>query len=122
MRAEVEGAVPLEACGLLAGLGNRVLAALPVSNSLNSPVAYRMDPQEQLRAFREIESRGWEMLAIYHSHPHGPDHPSPTDIAQAYYPDTPYLIWFPDETDWRCRGYTIRDGKVTEIRLKVEQA
>ncbi|MDD2695267.1 MAG: M67 family metallopeptidase [Anaerolineales bacterium] len=119
MRAAVERSLPLEACGLLAGVGNEALAVLPVTNSLRSPVAYRMDPQEQLQAFLSIEAHGWDLLAIYHSHPSGPAHPSATDISQAYYPETPYLIWSPRKEGWQCRGFFIRDGEVSEIRLVV---
>jgi proteasome lid subunit RPN8/RPN11 len=47
-----------------------------------------------------MEAQGLEMVGIYHSHPHGPDSPSPTDIAEAYYPDAVYLIWFRQDGEW----------------------
>ena len=74
-----------------------------------------MDPNEQLQAFIHIDETGVELLAIYHSHPSGPNHPSPTDLAEAYYPEAVYLIWFPIRTGWECRGYIIQEGAFHEL-------
>ncbi|NIN95959.1 MAG: hypothetical protein GTO49_13495, partial [Anaerolineae bacterium] len=46
-----------------------------MTNADHSPVTYRLDPEEQYRAFTEIEEEGWELLAIYHSHSHSPAYP-----------------------------------------------
>ena len=43
-------------------------------------------------ALLEIESSRWALGAIYHSHPSGPARPSPTDLAEAYYPDALAVI------------------------------
>ena len=40
----------------------------------------------------DFEDAGLKLAAIYHSHPRGPETPSPTDIACAIYPDSVYLI------------------------------
>ena len=85
------------ACGLLAGTAldgvGQVKIAIPVSNALHSPVRFRMAAEEQLAAFLHIEELGFELLAIYHSHPHGPASPSSTDLAEAFYPEALTLIW-----------------------------
>ena len=116
MRAAVSARVPEEACGLLAGRIEAevysALAVFPITNVLHSPVRYRMDPTEQLAAFDEIDARGWELVAIYHSHPTGPEGPSATDIGEAYYPEVVYLIWSLNGNEWQCRGYTIQSGEV----------
>jgi len=59
---------PNEACGLLAGRDSRVEKVYQMTNAEHSPVTYRLDPEEQFRAFMEIKEAGWELLAIYHSH------------------------------------------------------
>jgi proteasome lid subunit RPN8/RPN11 len=122
MRTHIEKLVPEEACGLIGGIiqGDAYLAKviIPVSNALHSPTCYRMDPSEQLTAFEKIEAQGWEMIGIYHSHPAGPDQPSPTDIAEAFYPEAVYLIWFHQEGGWLCKGFTIQNCKVEEIEVK----
>ena len=92
---------------------------IPAANALHSPVRYRIAPEEQWAAFQRIEANGWELLAIYHSHPSGPSTPSATDIAEAFYPETAYLIWSPLQELWHCRAYTLQDGKVDEIRLSL---
>jgi proteasome lid subunit RPN8/RPN11 len=121
MRAHVEKLAPEEACGLVAGrrlAGEyHAEAVLELANILHSRTRYRIDPQEQLDAFNLIDEQNLDLIAIYHSHPNGPDHPSPTDIAEAYYPDAVYLIWSAASREWHCRGYHIRDGKSFEIAL-----
>ena len=117
MRQDVQARLPQEACGLIGGLQGRALQVYPAANALHSPVRYRMEPEEQVRIFLSLEKLGWDLLAIYHSHPTGPDHPSPTDLAEAAYPESVYLIWFPQEGEWTCRGFLIQDGQFTEIPI-----
>ena len=92
MIAHVQAAYPLEACGLLSGNGRFVTHLYCIDNILNSPTAYEMDPQQQIQAMIDFESREETMLAIFHSHPTGPQIPSETDARQAYYPEAIYLI------------------------------
>jgi len=109
--------LPEEACGLLAGNDQRVQEVIPIPNILHSPVRYRMDPTDQLRAFQQIEERGFELVGIFHSHPLGPNRPSDTDIAEAYYPESVYVIIYPYETGWSARGFIINAPVVNEIPL-----
>ena len=53
---------------------------------------YTIDPREQLRAFRDMETGGEELVAIYHSHPITQPYPSPTDRAEAHYPEAFYVL------------------------------
>jgi proteasome lid subunit RPN8/RPN11 len=110
--------LPEEACGLLAGKDQRVQEVIPIPNILHSPVRYRMDPTDQLRAFQRIEDGGLDLAGIFHSHPLGPDCPSDTDIAEAYYPESVYVILFPYvTTGWKARGFIINALAVNEIPL-----
>ncbi|RMG97334.1 MAG: M67 family peptidase [Chloroflexi bacterium] len=112
---------PLEACGLLAGTQNIAQAQYVVENIRRSPFAYEMDPLQQVRAFIDIEQKGWELLAIYHSHPKGPEFPSETDIEQAYYPETIYLIISLANYEMPVvRGYRINAGQITEVSIVVQ--
>ncbi len=125
MHDDVEQKKPEEACGLLAGTFSQesfaTMRVIPMVNVLHSPVGYRLDPQEQLDAFIQIEEKGWELAGIYHSHPQGPEEPSPTDIREAYYPEAVYLIWCNLTGDWTCRGFLIQDGMVIEISVSVRE-
>lgn len=117
---------PEEACGLVGGQPLHghpgvwiCTAVLTVTNMLHSPVRYRMAPEEQLAAFEFFDRNGWELAAIFHSHPQGPGAPSPTDMAEAYYPEAAYLIWFQESGRWDCRAYRIKDGEVWTVALEV---
>ena len=96
MRAALDAALPEEGCGLLFGRGQRVERVVPIQNAQHSPVHFRLEPQAQLAAMQEADEQGLELLAIYHSHPRGPEHPSVTDIEEAAYPQAAYLIWWQD--------------------------
>lgn len=116
MRAHVEACLPLEACGLLAGLGDAVRVVIPISNQAASPVRFRMDPIEQLRALERIESHGQDLLGIYHSHPDGPDEPSATDIAEATY-NAVYIIWSRSRGNWAMNAFWIEGDGFSEVKL-----
>lgn len=106
-----------ERCGLLAGEANRVRAVLPVPNVLHSAVAYQMNGREFIEAMVACE---FEPLGIFHSHPAGPPVPSPTDIAQAAYPDSIYIIIALNQSPPGVRAFRIVDGRVNEIMVVIE--
>ncbi|MBI3738005.1 MAG: M67 family metallopeptidase [Chloroflexi bacterium] len=118
MRADVEFHAPLEACGLLAGKNNSVEKVLLITNQAQSPARFRMDPSEQLKAFNWMESNELDLLAIFHSHPAGPETVSVTDIAEAAYPVV-QIIWSRPKGIWQARGFWIQDEQVTEVQLQV---
>src|SRR3712207_476473 len=70
MLAHAFAELPNEACGLLAGPEGRIERFYSMANADHSDVTYRLDPREQLRVFNEIEDRGWDLVAIFHSHTH----------------------------------------------------
>jgi proteasome lid subunit RPN8/RPN11 len=118
MRRQVAADVPLESCGLLAGSRDVTQRVVSVPNALNSPTRYRFAPEAQLAAFEQIENSGMEILAIYHSHPKGPPHPSPTDIVEASYPVV-YIIWSPEGEVWQARGFWIENGMFSDVQLVI---
>jgi len=133
MRQHILERVPEEACGLVAGTGGCSRVVFEVENILQSPVRFRMEAGQQIRAFLEIEKSGMDLLAIYHSHPQGPDQPSTTDLEEFAYPGTPYLIWYPEAAvamsilrsaqdrhramsiSWTCRAFMLSDGGFREF-------
>lgn len=118
MIAHAAAHYPEEACGLLGGRDSRATRLYPVENMLHSPVAYEMEPLQQVRAMLDIEAEGLELVAIYHSHPGGPARPSVSDVAQAYYPDSAQIIVSLAGRDRpEVRAFTIRDGHVRAIGL-----
>ena len=116
--AYVQEHAPLEACGLLAGQDGRVEEVIFVRNQARSPARFVMNPYEQLKAFDRIESHGWDLLGIFHSHPAGPEGASATDIAEAAY-EVIHVILSRKQKDWQAHGFWIEDGTATEVPLQI---
>jgi len=92
LAAHARADYPAEACGLLRGRNGRVSGILPARNTASNPQRdYQVDAHSLLQALR-WEDQGDELVAIYHSHPASPAYPSAVDAANAFYPDSVYLI------------------------------
>jgi len=92
MIAQAKEEAPYEACGIIAGQEGRPVKLYRTANAEQSTTTYRLEPEEQYRIFLEMEEKGWELWAIYHSHPAFPPYPSARDIEQAYFPESLYLF------------------------------
>ncbi len=99
LRAHGEQAYPHESCGVLLGRaqtdGVRVVSrAVPCENVCRDAPAtrYQIDPAELVRLQREARTEGLELVGFYHSHPDHAARWSPTDLAEAYWPDCSYVI------------------------------
>ena len=77
--------LPEEACGLLAG--DPTVATVerfyPCRNAAASSRVYTLDPLDHLKAERDAEGHGWEIVGVMHSHTHTEAYPSATDVAEA---------------------------------------
>lgn len=118
--AEARREPHLECCGLLAGRNGVISELLPAENALHSATAYEIAPLELFALFRHMREGKLEHLGIYHSHPHTDNAPSPRDIAEACYPETPYFIVSP-RADLKnpVRAFAISDGRVQELVLEL---
>jgi [CysO sulfur-carrier protein]-S-L-cysteine hydrolase len=112
---------PNECCGLVSGADGAATEVFPARNEMASPLAYNVHPQDLLLITEEIEGRGEELAAIYHSHTKSPAEPSQTDInLAANWPDPVYLICSIADPDAPVlRAWRLRDGSVAEVELKV---
>ncbi len=112
---------PEEVCGLVAGRDGSAVSAFRGRNLSPTPVvAYELDP-ETLARMIDFEDAGLETVAIYHSHPRGPEIPSPTDIACATYPDSIYLIVSLAAPERPVlRGFRLSAGSALEVEIRVE--
>jgi proteasome lid subunit RPN8/RPN11 len=109
---------PNEACGVIAAEAGVPVKVFPIRNADASPATYRLDAREQLRVFEELDERGWDLWAIYHSHTHSEAYPSETDRRLAFYPDARYvLISLEDREHPVLRSFFIREGDVEEEEL-----
>jgi len=115
--------VPNEACGLLAGNRTAEDGGTPsrfvgMRNAAASPYRYLMDPDEQLRAMLSIDDSDEVVWGIVHSHVASKAEPSVTDIGLAAYPDALYVICSLASDPPVVRGWTIREGLVSEVVLQ----
>jgi [CysO sulfur-carrier protein]-S-L-cysteine hydrolase len=116
---------PLEACGLLSGViesdgSARVAGLHPTDNAAASARIYEVDPRGMLRADREAEAGGGQIVGVYHSHTHTEAKPSPTDIAQAPDPEWRYVLVSLRDVHPSVRSWRIAGGKIIEESVVLE--
>ncbi len=126
-----------ECCGLIAyapaGPGGRELSgpdgyderfAVRVhraTNTFASRKRFEIDGRELLQTINEFEDQDWELGAIYHSHTHTAPYPSQTDINfAANWPGLEWVIVGLAGAEPEVRCYSIDDGQVREVELRVD--
>jgi proteasome lid subunit RPN8/RPN11 len=116
MVAHAYDGLPLEACGLLGGdpVTGKVSVFYPCRNAAESSRVYTVDPKDHLRADRDAEARGLELIGVMHSHTHTEAYPSPTDVAQAPDPAWHYVIVSLQREAPVLRAYRIVDEQIAE--------
>jgi [CysO sulfur-carrier protein]-S-L-cysteine hydrolase len=114
--------LPDEACGLLGGDPDtgRVGVFYPCRNAAASSRLYTVDPSDHLRADRDAEGRGLEIVGVMHSHTHTEAYPSPTDVAQAPDPSWHYVIVSLKREAAVLRSYRIVDGAISEEEVGLD--
>ena len=114
---------PNECCGMVAGSDGTATRVYRARNAEASPLRYMIDPQDQYRITMEISKREEEIAAIYHSHTASPAEPSQTDVNLAdNWPDPIYLICsVADPGAPSVRGFLIRDRRIEEVELDVDE-
>lgn len=115
---------PYEACGLVSGPagGDEVVRFHRCRNAAGSARVYTVDPLDHLRAERDAEAAGHEVIGVVHSHTHTPAYPSPTDVRQA--PDHSWhyaIVSLRDDRDIVLRSFRIHaDDTVDEEPVTIE--
>jgi proteasome lid subunit RPN8/RPN11 len=114
--------LPEEACGLLGGdlETGRVGVFYPCRNAAASSRVYTVDPGDHLRADRDAEGRGLEIVGVMHSHTHTEAYPSPTDVAQTPDPSWHYVIVSLKRDAAVLRSYRIVDGAISEEEVSLD--
>ncbi len=118
----------IEACGLLGGPmldgepTGEVTSVHPCANSEESARLYTVDSRDLLRAMRDAESRGDEIVGVWHSHTHTEAYPSLTDVRQAADPAWFYAIVSLRDEIPVLRAFRIRSGEICEVPVEVDTA
>ena len=121
MIAQAQDDHPLETCGAIAGPqgSDLPLRLIPMRNIAKSANFFQFDPDEQFRAWKEMEDRGEEPVVLYHSHTQSRAYPSREDVALAVEPHAHYVIIATDPArPPEIRSFRIIDGEVAEEKLK----
>ena len=105
--------LPRECCGLLLGVGDRVLYVFAGRNVSEHPTEYLLDAEDQARGFRLMLRKGWDLVGIFHSHPNREAVMSKTDLSRINYPDVRYVV-ISLKGDPSIRAYRLPKGEVTE--------
>jgi proteasome lid subunit RPN8/RPN11 len=127
MLCHARAEAPLECCGLLAGMIDggvaRAMARYPLVNERASPTAYHSEPRSMLAASKDIDRRGLELLAIYHSHPTSAAVPSKTDLAENYYGESVmhFIVTLTTEPP-AVRGWWLLADRFEEATWEVTEA
>lgn len=114
--------LPEEACGLLGGepATGKALRCYPTRNAAHSARLYTVEPLDHLRADRDAESSGLEIIGVFHSHTHTAAYPSPTDVAEAPDPAWHYAVLSLQAEAPVLRSYRIVEGNITEEPVVLE--
>lgn len=93
MLAHARAEAPNECCGLLIGDGAVIDGSVRARNLDPEPSRrYLLDPAVHVSTSRRLRGTGREVVGCYHSHPYSAAAPSPSDVAEALYPDFVWII------------------------------
>ena len=90
-----------------------------MKNVDQSPEHYSFDPQEQFKTVREARANGFELCAVYHSHPETPARPSEEDIKLAFDPHISYVIVSLADRKEEVKSFRITDGRVEAENIEI---
>jgi proteasome lid subunit RPN8/RPN11 len=108
---------PAECCGLLLGTPDAVTEVRRARNLATSLDRFLIDPKDHIDARRDARTRDVGIVGFYHSHPHSAAVPSPTDLAEASYPDHLYLIVGLVGGQADARLYRLEAGHFVELNF-----
>lgn len=98
LRSHGEQTYPEECCGILLGSSekgaNTVLQLIPAPNVSTSSTRhhYQIAPADLIAAQKQGRAQDLEIVGFYHSHPDHPAEWSLTDLAEAHWLGTSYVI------------------------------
>jgi proteasome lid subunit RPN8/RPN11 len=109
---------PNECCGLLIGSGTLIDESVRARNvDANPATRYEVDPQVHVAAIRRLRGSSRAVVGCYHSHPHSPPVPSPSDVAEAWYPDFIWIIVSLEAAEAQLAAYRILSGRFVRLSL-----
>jgi [CysO sulfur-carrier protein]-S-L-cysteine hydrolase len=118
LAAHAAADAPIECCGLLVGTPSLIDESVPTPNMAGSPVRFQVDPRHHFELQRSLRGSDRSIVGSYHSHPASEPVPSPSDVAEAYYPEFVHVIVsLASPGDPEIRAFRIRSGNVATVDL-----
>jgi proteasome lid subunit RPN8/RPN11 len=112
---------PNECCGMIAARDGQFTVHYRARNEFESPLRFQIDSADQIRITNEIEARGEQIGAIFHSHPNSEAAPSQTDVNLArWWPGVLWVICSLASEQPVLRAFRIDGSVVEEVELSVE--
>jgi proteasome lid subunit RPN8/RPN11 len=118
--------LPNECCGLLAGRiadgVGLVSAQFEIRNDAASTSEYETNARDMFAAFRAMRERGFELLAIYHSHPGSAPVPSRRDIERNTYGESVvHVIAGFANAEPEVRAWWVTEASYCEAALEITE-
>jgi len=109
-------ALPNESCAFLLGHNDRVAEILPMRNIDDSPVTFSIEPTELIYAYNLAETKGMDVIAIFHSHP-AKAWPSSTDVKFMEINPVVWVIYSTIEN--QLKAFVYDDDCIKEIDIRI---
>jgi proteasome lid subunit RPN8/RPN11 len=125
MIAQAVAEAPLECCGVLAGPpagegeDRRVTVRYPLINALASGTDYESEARGMFNAMKDMRQNGWDVVAVYHSHPTSPPIPSRKDRERNYSERVVNLIISLQSAKPEVRGWWLTERDYREAECGV---
>lgn len=110
---------PIECCGYLAGIENKITNIYLMKNMDNSPNHFSFDPKEQFKIVKTMREEGIKPIVVYHSHPETPARMSDEDIRLANDPDIYYGIISLIKQPYEFKIFSVKDKIIKNIDYEI---
>ena len=105
---------PLEACGYLAGTGNKITKLFRMTNKDRSAEHFSFVPEEQFAVVKQAREQGLRLIGIYHSRL------SEEDIRLAYDRSILYVIVSLHKVEPKIKAFRFDEDMVEEIYVAIK--
>jgi len=96
-----------------------ISAVYPCRNADASALTFTIHGPDYLAASRDVETRGDEIVGVWHSHTHSDPYPSSTDVDRAVDPAWLYAIVSLRDEAPTLRAFRIRAGAIAEVPVSL---
>lgn len=121
LHKHAEGALPKEAVALLFGSVYENAVSIDrielVENILDSSTSFAVDPMTQYQLLTDADSRGQELVCIFHSHQSGSG-PSRRDRENMSLNPVIWLIASKEKGTWESHAFFLEDGHIKQVEMQ----